>query len=120
MVTKRLFLILGLLFTSFPSAIAQEKCDAWDAYGNYLEEKITRIFTSERHTDYRERTMPSELKSVSVSDIRRLNLPNDQSICDDILENMYGDEPVPGPPKYRAIWKIKDNYLLVIFSLDYD
>jgi len=64
--------------------------------------------------------MPGELKSVSVSDISRLNLPNDQSICDDILESMYGDESVPGHPKYRAMWKIKDYYLMVNFSLEYD
>lgn len=107
-----IFLFLVGLISAVPISIsAQSTCNAYD---ETWDEMVTRLFTAPRHQDYRETEFPASLHSVMESEIRRLNLPDEQWVCNAALEAIRGDEPVP--QRERAIYKVKEYYFMVAFS----
>lgn len=112
------FKIFAIIFTAFSMMIvspkeasAQSTCND---YYNGLNETINRLFTASRHQEYRERNFPTVLQQVLPSEIRRLNFPEEQWVCDAALEAIRGDEPVP--ERERAMYKVKDHYFMVAYS----
>lgn len=93
------------------STSAQSICNAYD---ETWDEMVTHLFTAPRHQDYRETEFPASLHSVMESEVRRLNLPDEQWVCNAALESIRGDEPVP--QRERAIYKVKEYYFMVAFS----
>jgi hypothetical protein len=103
--------LLGLLVAAPNTTFAQSTCNAYD---ETWDEMVNRLFTAPRHQDYRESEFPATLHSVMESEIRRLNLPDEQWICNEALEAIRGDEPVP--QRERAIYRVKEYYFMVAFS----
>jgi len=90
---------------------AQSTCNAYD---EVWDEMVTRLFTAPRHEDFRQTEFPPDLQQVLPSEIRRLNFPEEQWVCDAALEAIRGDEPVP--ERERAMYKVKDHYFMVAYS----
>jgi len=114
------FKIFAIIFTAFSMMIvspkeasAQSTCND---YYNGLNETINRLFTASRHQEYRERNFPTVLHQVSQSEIRRLDLPQEQGVCDSILNAIYKNDPVKGPPTHHALYIVKDHYFMVIYK----
>lgn len=68
------------------SVNAQTVCND---YNDGLDESVTRLFTSERSKDSREMAFTSAVHNVAASQVRRLNLPEEQWICDTILNKIW-------------------------------
>jgi len=110
---RLVFLSLFLITLLSVEGKAQNSCDG---FRESLDEKLVRLFTAPRHQDYRETEFPATLHNVLESEVRRLNFPDEQSVCESILSQVYENEPVPGHPEHRALYKIKDHFFLVIYS----
>lgn len=108
-----LVLFVALLVGVSSSLHAQTSCDN---YRDILEGQVIKIFTSANEADYREAAFPEDLQQVAEHEIRRLDLPNEQFICDSIFATLNDGNPLPGHPYYRAVWKIKDYYLMATYS----
>ena len=105
-----MFVMLFLLMILPHSAPAQPTCNDYD---ETVEEYVFSLFTSTRHIDYRQSEFPQDLHIVSQAEIRRLNFPDEQWVCDAALEAISGDEPVP--ERERALYKVKDHYFMVVY-----
>ena len=109
-----LFFVVFLCIILIPvESIAQHNCKSYD---EILDGMVTRLFAAPRHQDFRESEFPATLHSVSKSEVRRLNYPEEQGVCDTILNKIYGDDPVKGPPTHHALYKVKDHYFMVIYK----
>jgi hypothetical protein len=110
---KTLFLLTTIVLVIQPQTFAQNSCDA---YRDILEEQVIRMFTSERSANYRAAAFPQDLQNVSESEINRLNLPGEQHICDQLLSTVDTSTEPGEPERHRAVWKVKNYYLLVTYS----
>ena len=103
--------VMFILFIVLPNAApAQPTCNNYD---ETVEESVFSLFTSTKHIDYRQSEFPQSLHLVSQAEIRRLNFPEEQWVCDAALEAITGDGPVP--ERERALYKVKDYYFMVVF-----
>jgi hypothetical protein len=107
--TFYIFLCL-ILFVS-NQAYSQHSCNDYD---EILDGMVNRLFTASRHQDYRQTEFPPVLHQVSPSEIRRLNFPDEQWVCNAALGAIRGDEPVP--ERERAMYKVKDHYFMVAYT----
>jgi len=112
---KHLFIFALLLLSCIPVHVTgQNSCDAYD---EIFDESVLNLFTSERDRITRESAFPPEFhQSLQTQKIRRLNFPEEQWVCDAVLEAIPGNEPHPGPPTHRALYMIKDHYFLVVYK----
>jgi hypothetical protein len=107
-----LFITIFLVIQS-PQTVAQNSCDA---YFDVLEDQVYRMFTSDRSANYRAAAFPQDLQNVSESEISRLNLPEEQHICDQLLSTIDTSTEPGEPERHRAAWKVNNYYLLVTYS----
>lgn len=106
-------IVVSMMVVSPKKMAAQSTCND---YYDRLDHRLTRLFTEPRHQDYRETEFPSSLHSVMGSEIRRLDLPQEQGVCDSILNAIYKNDPVKGPPTHHALYIVKDHYFMVIYK----
>jgi hypothetical protein len=92
---------------------AQSSCND---YLDFMDNTVIELFTSEQVRSSRESAFPSFAHKVIESEIRRLNFPQEQSICDGILNKIYKNDPVKGPPTHHALYKIKEHYFMIIYK----
>lgn len=93
-------------------ASAQSDCDD---YFDILDYRVSQLFTTEMNRGNREQAFPSIVHDVSEDEIRRLQLPTEQWICDGVLNVIYEDNPVKGPPTHHALYRVKDHYFMIIY-----
>jgi len=108
-----ILIVISLMMVSPNETYAQSTCNAYD---EIWDEMVTRLFTAPRHEDFRQTEFPTVLHQVSQSEIRRLDLPQEQGVCDSILNAIYKNDPVKGPPTHHALYIVKDHYFMVIYK----
>jgi hypothetical protein len=92
---------------------AQSTCtDYYDG----LDDSVTKLFTTERSRTSREMAFPSEVHQVQESQIERISIPQDESVCTAILTSIYKNDPVASPPTHHALYKVRDHYIMVIYN----
>jgi len=94
-------------------ASAQSSCND---HLDFMDNILIELFTSEQTQISRESAFPSFGHKVIESEIRRLNLPQEQSICDEVLKGIYKNDPVKGPPTHHALYKVKNHYFMIIYK----
>ena len=92
---------------------AQKTCND---YLDFMDNMVIELFTSEQTQISRESAFPSFTHNLNESEIRRVNFPQEQSICDGILKEIYKGDPVKGPPTHHALYKVKDHYFMIIYK----
>lgn len=105
-----MFVMLILLMILPHAAPAQPTCNNYD---EIVEGSVMSLFTASRHFEYRQSEFPQDLHQVSQAEIRRLNFPDEQWVCDAALEAISGDGPVS--ERERALYKVKDHYFMVVY-----
>ena len=89
---------------------AQAQCTS---YEDTLDGLVERIFTAERHDAVRQANFPPELHNVTKTDVRHINLPDEQWICTEVLSTIYPDSNLPDIDIEWALYRVKDYYYLV-------
>ena len=92
---------------------AQKSCND---HLDFMDNMVIELFTSEQTQISRESAFPSFTHNLNESEIHRLNLPQEQSICDGVLNEIYKNDPVKGPPPHHALYKVKDHYFMIIYK----
>jgi len=112
---KKLIFATCIVIGCFSMTYAQNICDSYD---QDLDDTVMRMFTSSRSeiVTSREMAFPSAVHNINASQVRRLNFPEEQWICDTILNKIYKNEPTKGPPTYHALYKVNDHYFMVIYK----
>jgi hypothetical protein len=112
-------IILLILISSFIILIGPKEVSAQKTCNDYLDfmdNMVIELFTSEQTHISRESAFPSFGHKVIESEIRRLNFPQEQSICDGVLNKIYKNDPIKGPTTHHALYKIKDLYFMIIYK----
>jgi len=100
------------LFGSPDKMLAQTRCDD---YSDILDSRITQLFTSESSRISREHAFPPIVHHVSETQIRHLQLPSEQWICDGVIKSIYENDPAKKPPTHYALYRVKDHYFMIIY-----
>lgn len=108
-----LLIVAQLTIFSATKTSAQSSCDG---YSEIIDYAVSRLFTFEESRFSREHAFPSIVNNVSEAEIRRLELPSEQWICDGVLNAIYKTNPVKEPPTHHALYKVKDHYFMVVYK----
>jgi len=107
-----LLIVFCLILVSLSDIYAQTTCED---YYERLDARVIQLFTSERSKITRENAFPPEFhQPLQTQEVRRLNFPEEQWVCDAVLESIHGDDPVP--PRERALYKVKNHFFLVVYT----
>lgn len=114
--TENLKVLSILIVLLIPQvSYSQLKCDNYD---EDLDRTVIRMFTSdtERHTEFRESTFPNEIHDVFKSEIRRINFPTEQWVCNAVLQTLTGGNTKSSDDKKRALYKVDNYYFLIVYK----